>query len=154
MAEYVPRFGAHISKTQAIRYGNRLEEIAVEGEITPELVLEDAKDSASPLHDYFEWDDSTAAFEWRLQQARVLIRSIDLVREDRPQETTNAYHFVKTTYVASAKVFSDEEKSRHVIDNALSELKGWQIRYKQYKELAKLNDTISQGIREMEKVTA
>jgi hypothetical protein len=44
------------------------------GNLTPEVVLEAAKDPASPLHSRFEWDDDVAAHKWRLEQARVLLR--------------------------------------------------------------------------------
>jgi hypothetical protein len=46
------------------------------GKLTPEKVLEVASGSVHPLHSYFEWDDTTAAIEYRLSQARSLIKSI------------------------------------------------------------------------------
>lgn len=46
------------------------------GVLTPDAVVEDARDESSPLHDQFEWDDSEAAKQWRLEQARALIRSV------------------------------------------------------------------------------
>ena len=39
-------------------------------------VLADARDKASPLHSYFEWDDSAAAESFRLAQASALIRRV------------------------------------------------------------------------------
>lgn len=45
-----------------------------DGRITPEAVVEDARDPESPLHDEFEWDDSVAAEKYRLEQARRLLR--------------------------------------------------------------------------------
>ena len=46
------------------------------GHLTPELVLNSALDSDSPLHSVFEWEDSKAAHQHRLWQARKLIRSV------------------------------------------------------------------------------
>lgn len=46
------------------------------GVLTPNAVIEDARDESSPLHAHFEWDDSEAAKQWRLEQARALIRSV------------------------------------------------------------------------------
>ena len=57
------------------------------GRITPEQVLEDARDPESPLHNYFEWDVETAARQYWLDQARTLIRSVKIVtREEPPTE--------------------------------------------------------------------
>jgi hypothetical protein len=33
----------------------------IRGQISPEMVVEEARDPASPLHDYFTWDDEEAA---------------------------------------------------------------------------------------------
>lgn len=44
--------------------------------LTPEIVVEEAAPAVSPLHSFFEWDDSEAARRFRLQQAAGLIRSV------------------------------------------------------------------------------
>ena len=46
------------------------------GRLTPNGVVEAARDAASPLHYHFEWDDSVAAEQHRLDQARRLITSV------------------------------------------------------------------------------
>lgn len=48
------------------------------GKLTPAAVVEDARDKRSPLHHYFTWNDSEAAEQWRLEQARQLIRSVKI----------------------------------------------------------------------------
>lgn len=48
------------------------------GVLLPADVLERAKDPDSPLHEFFEWDDSVAANLYRLDQARTLIRTVKL----------------------------------------------------------------------------
>lgn len=45
------------------------------GEVTATSVLESAKRKNSPLHGCFEWDDQKAGHEYRLIQARKLIRA-------------------------------------------------------------------------------
>ena len=42
-----------------------------DSDISPEEVLEKAKDKNSELHKCFEWDDTVAANKYRLQQAHV-----------------------------------------------------------------------------------
>jgi hypothetical protein len=39
-------------------------------------VVAEAADPASPLHSRFTWDDGEAAYQWRLQEARQLIRVV------------------------------------------------------------------------------
>lgn len=56
-----------------------LVELESDGRITPDNVVDAARNPKSPLHDQFEWDDSAAAHGFRLEQARRLIRSITVV---------------------------------------------------------------------------
>lgn len=53
-------------------------ELSKLGNFTPTDVLDIAKSPKSPLHKYFEWDDSKAAHAYRLTQARHLVLSIGL----------------------------------------------------------------------------
>jgi hypothetical protein len=50
-----------------------------EGRLTPECVLEAAEDEDSPLHRFFEWDNDEAAHQYRIDQARRLIRGVRVV---------------------------------------------------------------------------
>lgn len=45
-------------------------------ENTAENIVREARKRASPLHKLFEWDDSAAAEQFRLVQARVMISSL------------------------------------------------------------------------------
>lgn len=64
------------------------------GTLTPQAVVEAAKNPSHALHEYFEWDDSSAAHAWRVEQARVLIRSVKLVvTVDRVEFST--VHYVR-----------------------------------------------------------
>lgn len=49
------------------------------GRLQPDDVLEEAESPDSPLHPFFEWDDSAAARAFRLSQARVLITRVKIV---------------------------------------------------------------------------
>ena len=46
------------------------------GTITPDIIIEDAKDEQSPLHAQFEWDTDVAAMEHWREQARAIIRTV------------------------------------------------------------------------------
>lgn len=62
-----------------------------EGKITAARVVEIARDHSSPLHSWFEWDDSKAAEAHRLQQARTLLRAV-VVKVDHGQSQPIAVH--------------------------------------------------------------
>jgi len=47
-------------------------------------VVAAAQSPDSPLHPCFTWDDSEAAKQWRLEEARALIRNVRVVRDDTP----------------------------------------------------------------------
>lgn len=59
-----------------------------QGRLDPVAVVDAARDPASPLHAYFEWDDTEAARQHRLGQARQLIRrvKIEVTVRDVPVE--------------------------------------------------------------------
>lgn len=48
------------------------------GELTPSLVVDEARPADAPLHDRFEWDDVVAGEEYRRVQAAELIRSVKI----------------------------------------------------------------------------
>jgi hypothetical protein len=120
----------------------RLEKIATlnGGRITPDAVLKDAKSPASPLHDQFEWDDSAAGKQWRLMQARDLIRSVrvEVTTESRVVSTVR---YVRDPtaggeeqgYVEVAKLRDSRELAREALT---AELKSAQALFERAHSLA------------------
>jgi hypothetical protein len=64
------------------------------GHVTPEGVVNAARDPASPLHDKFEWDDGVAAEQYRKEQARSLIRKLTFISVDKGQKVYPAIRYV------------------------------------------------------------
>lgn len=60
------------------------------GKLLPESIVERAKSARSPLHPFFCWDDTEAAQQFRLQQARTLIREIERLPADDPLASPQA----------------------------------------------------------------
>jgi hypothetical protein len=56
------------------------------GRLTPELVVQHAKDPQSPLHAEFQWDIQKAAELYWIECARTLMRSVmvEVLVDDRP----------------------------------------------------------------------
>lgn len=73
---YKPREASRLSKAAAAELGGVVEQLARDGNATPQSLLDAARDPASPAHKWFEWNDSKAAEQYRLMQARFYLRSI------------------------------------------------------------------------------
>lgn len=74
--EYVFKKGAFVpAGINADSVGKELMQLKkrVSGKINPEEIVTAAEDPASAMHDWFEWDDSEAAQQHRLHQARMLL---------------------------------------------------------------------------------
>ncbi len=76
------------------------------GVLTPDAVLEDAQDEDSPLHNQFTWDDSEAAHQWRLEQARVLIRSVR-VEVQTESRTVSTVRYVRHPEAGREQGYAD-----------------------------------------------
>ena len=89
--------------------------------ITPEAVIDDARDPSSPLHACFEWDDKKAAHQHRLDQARELIRAVP-VHVQYEEITIRAPKYVRDSekgseagYVELTKLRSSKEAARETL---------------------------------------
>jgi hypothetical protein len=113
-------------------------------------VVEEASHPDSPLHEYFTWDDDAAAYQWRLQQARQLIRvAVQVLPYEEPQFLVRA--FVSLTpdrqlegggYRAAVKVMASPTDRQQLLADALAELNRLKVKYHQLTEL----DSIFRGI--------
>jgi hypothetical protein len=120
------------------------------GDVTADAVVKVAKAKTNPLHPEFVWDDSEAGNQYRLEQARRLIRSFVIVRgeiaTERPQRV---YEIVKLpqneedkptrakhTYRTLEQVMADPDTRAELLGRALRELITIRNRYKDLQELA------------------
>lgn len=159
MQKYSAVEGSQIPRKKANQYGRRLEELNSEkGFITPAIVLEDAKQKSSPLHDWFEWNNDKAAVKWRLEQAQLLIRGINVEITNQGKTTQiRAFFSIKPTneldsdtkkvYVSLESMQSDDRKRDQVIAYAKRELILWSDRYAQYSELKPITKFIKAHIK-------
>jgi len=68
------------STVDAQEVGEELARINEEyGGVQTTIVVQEAEDVSSPLHKYFQWDDTIAGNEYRKHQARDLIRDVQVV---------------------------------------------------------------------------
>ncbi len=97
------------------------------GRLTPQAVVDDAKDPASPLHAHFTWDVNEAAAERWLDQARTLIRTVHVTF--RTEHTVvRAPYYVRDPsatsrepgYVAIKTLRTEADMAREAVVNEFS----------------------------------
>lgn len=148
--EYAWRDGARLqrgARAPAQVVGERLECLrgAGAGELTPEAVVADAHHPTSPLHPLFEWNDSEAARQHRLAQARALIRSV-VVRyraapADGPRSVVafvNLREGDRQFYTATAIALADPQKRAIVLRQAWEDFQALRKRYGELTEFAQM----------------
>ena len=131
---------ARLAGVTAQTAGERLEQIREkhDGRLTPRLVLADARPKGSPLHLAFEWNDTTAAEAYRLDQARYMIRSITIVIENAP--VVRAFVSViqntddEKTYTHIVAAMESPQLREQVVADAKVEMQRWRKRYATLKE--------------------
>lgn len=127
------------AKKLAVQILNDLE--AEKGIIDPKDVVKIAEKPSSPLHRYFQWDDSVAGHQYRLMQARILITTVRVQYEG---ERKDAYFNVQVSggrgYVSRDVVMSDKKMQRQVVHYAATQLKHWQETYRDVSELEGIID--------------
>ena len=142
-SKYRAAKGARYNHKDAQIIGTHLEQLGVE--FTPERVLDEAQNSRSPIHKYFEWDDTEAAKQHRLLQARNLVNHLLLVITiDGKAVETKAFHSIEiqmddeTTgreYSSFEVILNDPDRKEQVIERALAEVDAWQSRWLHYSEV-------------------
>ena len=119
------------------------EEIGEEN-TTPEEVVKKAENPDSELHKCFEWDDTKAAYQYRLQQARTVMRNLVFV-SDKKEEQVSAYYaltFEKSEYHPTVLILQKPDEYNALLEKALGELRAFQKKYQMLTELKSLFDVI------------
>jgi len=143
-------------KGSAQTVGETLESIRNDngGVLTPGAVVEAARPKKSPLHDQFEWNDADAAEQWRLAQARNLLRAVVTVTGDKESPTiTSAFVHLRDSDVSEQAYYSiheamgDPAKREQILREALRELQAFRKKYDGLEVLAGLFE-------QMDRITA
>lgn len=172
---YKPVKGSQLNQEQAQKYGEYISILEEEhGGVGVSLIVQDAAKKRSPLHEYFEWDDKVAAGNYRIEQARHLLKNINVVvKTNGDEQEVRAFHAIKPKvleakeqptngkayqppgqehrFISVQRAMSDKEMATEVVQNALRELVAWKRKYSLYKQLAKVTQAVNKAI-EMMKV--
>jgi hypothetical protein len=132
----------------------------IHGGLTPEIVVADAKDPASPIHEEFEWDMEKAAEQHWLDQARTLIRRIHIVSHKR-EATVHVPQYVRDPdlpaetagYVKIMSMQTDRERSMRLLNQELSRVTSMLQRAREIALVLELSDEIDQYIHSLMPIT-
>jgi len=122
--------------------------------LTAENLLNSARKKSSSLNKLFDWDDSTAAENWRMQQARQIINEVKIIVEDKElfafenirisvdEQSGESIEKSKRVYEGIVEIMNDKEKRSQLILRALQEAKYWKERHSQFVELKTVFESI------------
>lgn len=120
-----------------------LERLKSDGLIRPVDVVEAAREKSSPLHSLFQWDDSEAAHQYRLLQARKVLQVYVVVEEASGK---NVRAFVSLTadrgpgggYRAVTEVLADDDLRAQMLEDALVQFRNMRKKYQDIQQLDKV----------------
>lgn len=114
-----------------------------DGLLRPESVVEYASNPNTALHSCFTWDDTEAAREHRIWQARQVIRVVIKQMPRMDEEPMRVYVSLKSDrneegggYRTLVSVMSDAERRQELLSQAMEEAKEWRRKYRMLTELA------------------
>lgn len=118
-----------------------LERLKASGVIRPADVVAKAADPESAMHSWFEWDDTEAAQQHRIWQARQLLRVFVTV-ETKNSKPVRAFVSLGSDrsgdggYRALADVLSDQQLRAQLLADAIKELRSSERKFRQLQELS------------------
>lgn len=118
--------------------------------VTPENVLEVAKNKDTELHKCFTWTDSEAAHKWRLREARQLIQLFVVKTEKQEVYKPRIFQSSSERNVYQEATFFVQNKDEYLnlINRAKAELIAIENRYKEISEMEEIFEAIHNFINE------
>ena len=116
---------------------------------TPKQIVEVAKNEDTELHKCFDWDNDVAAEKWRLEQARQVVRTLVIKREDpkEGEEHKPEIRFFHQTdnregYKSVEFIVRNDDEYKKLLDQAYAELRAFKAKYHNLSELQEILDLI------------
>ena len=114
--------------------------------ITPQEMIEKARNEQSELHKCFEWNDTVAAEKYRLQQARIVLSM--LVFKPKAEEEHPVRIFSLTTekavYMPTKSFLVQADEYQDLLKRALAELETFKKKYSTLNELEEVFKAIEE----------
>lgn len=145
MVETIIKWKTPLFKADADKCYQEIKSIG--DEVTPEQVVNAAKDPTAELHKCFDWDDKVAADKYRLVQARTVLNQLIVVTHNTSDEVKEPTQFrvmmkndtVKGSgYKQTICMVRDENEYQKLLEQARRELKAFKQKYSCLTELAEI----------------
>ena len=113
-------------------------------EVTPQEVVDYARDKDTELHKCFEWKDRVAAEKYRLHQARAVMQNIITVVADKGDDDTDKSVTVRaivstnkyeTKYETVTRAIENPESFARIQTSMLKDIQIFKQRYEKYASL-------------------
>lgn len=145
--------------------GEAIEELRDDnGEVTPEVLVDAARPKRSFFHKSFNWEDVDCAERYRLEQARYILRSVQVVVEVPEGSTRKIRAFTsvssvedprKRAYVHTVEAMeSSDDIQTEILHQCLAGLVAWRRKWADLNELSDFIGTVNKQIKKMEKAVA
>ena len=150
-------------KLDAQEVGAELDRIRqVNGSLRPEQVVKQAKSRRAKLHSVFEWDDAAGGERYRMEQARLMIRSVKIIYENTEGEESEVRAFTSIRnpdnkgriYVATEEGMERRETRDEILMQCLNGLIRWRKRWAEYNELAEVIPLIDEAAHSIEEMVS
>jgi hypothetical protein len=123
------------------------------GRLTPQAVVDAARDPDHVLHSRFEWDDQLAGEAYRRQQAHEMIKRVKVVYrepdENGPARSVRAFHSVADqegyAFQPAESVREDPFQRQLVLRSMERE---WKAMYRRYQEFQEFLDLVRADVAE------
>lgn len=125
--------------------------------LTPQNLVERAKNKSNPLHNLFLWDNDKAGEKYRLFQATQIINEIQVEIKGSLFPRYESVIVVRKNgtprreYYDNNQIISNEELRKQMLHIALSHLEGWKTKFQYYNELKPIVISIDTTKEKLEK---
>ena len=134
------------------------------GTVTAELLMQDAIKTDHPLHEYFEWDNTAAAYKYRKAQATAMIiatKYICYIQQNKKKKVTadvfdNAKNAVQVRkflpsfdgsgFKDRESILSEENSRQALVERKISTLRSWCKSVVDIDELQKVRQAVLSAI--------
>lgn len=151
------RKGSRLQDRDAAILGKEFTRLEKTSPLTPQRLVSEAESRDSVLHGYFEWNNSQAAEQYRLSQARHLLAAVVVVY-DRPEGEVEVrgWYNVRQVDNGGERVYASLDKVEEtpllraqVVAQAKKTLDYWLATYAKYEELFPVTEAIRQALDEI-----
>lgn len=114
--------------------------------ITPQEMIEKARNEQSELHKCFEWNDTVAAEKYRLQQARVVLSMLVFKPKTEEEQPVRIFSLTteKSTYQPTKQFLVQADEYQDLLKRALAELEAFKRKYSTLNELEEVFKAIEE----------